>query len=157
MKWKEWGFKPLLCTCRLNRTRRTSWGWWDERDDTALQTQNSSRARYLSVTEAPHNIECSLVSGDETVCFFETWILERGTNLRSPTFQAGSFNHCTRALTLHEEEWHGFETRGCHYAKNRYAFRVVYVQIKAYMIFLTWSQWLQGNLSQIHLKGTGPG
>ena len=29
------------CTYRLNRTRRTSWGWWDEWDGTALQTQDS--------------------------------------------------------------------------------------------------------------------
>ena len=35
---KEYGFRPLLCTYRLNWARRTSWGWWD---DTPLQTQNS--------------------------------------------------------------------------------------------------------------------
>ena len=40
-KRNESGFRPLLCTYRLNLTRRTSWGWWDERDDTALQTQDS--------------------------------------------------------------------------------------------------------------------
>ena len=27
--------------------------------------------------------------------FFETFMSERGTNPRSPSFQAGSFNHCT--------------------------------------------------------------
>ena len=31
--------KPLLCTYRA---RRTSWGWWDEWDDTALQTEHST-------------------------------------------------------------------------------------------------------------------
>ena len=41
MKWNEWGFGPLLCTYKLNRARRTSWGWWDEWDDTALRTQDS--------------------------------------------------------------------------------------------------------------------
>ena len=30
-----------------------------------------SRARYLSVTEAPHNIESSRVSGKETFCFLK--------------------------------------------------------------------------------------
>ena len=30
-----------LCTYRLNWTRRTSWGWWDDWDDTVLQTQDS--------------------------------------------------------------------------------------------------------------------
>ena len=60
-KWIELGFRPLLCTYRPNWVRRTSWGCWD---DTALQTQLGfeiqtleiwGRARYLSVTEAPHN------------------------------------------------------------------------------------------------------
>ena len=32
---------PPLCTYRLNWIRRTSWGWWDEWDDTALQTKDS--------------------------------------------------------------------------------------------------------------------
>ena len=41
MKWNESGFTPLLCTYRVNWARRTSWGWWDEWDDTALQTQDS--------------------------------------------------------------------------------------------------------------------
>ena len=33
----------------------------------------------------------------KTFCFFETWRPEWGSNPRFPTFQAGSFNHCTRA------------------------------------------------------------
>ena len=41
MKWNESGFRPPLCTYRLNWARRTSWGWWDDWDDTALQTQDS--------------------------------------------------------------------------------------------------------------------
>ena len=40
-KWNESGFRPPLCTYRLNWARRTSWGWWDEWDDTVLQTQDS--------------------------------------------------------------------------------------------------------------------
>ena len=59
-KWNEWGFRPLLCTYRLNWARRTSAGWWDEWDDTALQKQDSEiwgRACYLSVTEVPRNIK----------------------------------------------------------------------------------------------------
>ena len=56
------------------------------------------RARYLSVTEAPHNMNESLrVREEETFCFFETWRPELGSKLRSPIFQADSFNHCTRA------------------------------------------------------------
>ena len=40
-KWDERGFRPHLCAYRLNKARRTSWGWWDEWDDTALQRQDS--------------------------------------------------------------------------------------------------------------------
>ena len=40
-KWNKSGFRLLLCTYRLNWARTTSWGWWDEWDDTVLQTQNS--------------------------------------------------------------------------------------------------------------------
>ena len=39
------GFRPPLCTYRLNWIRRTSWGWWDEWDDTALKTQDSKGLR----------------------------------------------------------------------------------------------------------------
>ena len=50
--------------------------------------------------KAFHNIEFLRMSGEETFCFFETWMPERGSNPRSPTFKAGSFNHCTNALAL---------------------------------------------------------
>ena len=39
-KWNESGFRPPLCRYRLNWARRTSWGWWDDWDDTVLQTQD---------------------------------------------------------------------------------------------------------------------
>ena len=51
IKWNESGFRPLLCTCRLNWARRTSWGWWDEWDDTALQTQHSKFEPWRSEVE----------------------------------------------------------------------------------------------------------
>ena len=35
-KWNESGFRPPLCTYRLNWARRSSWGWWDDWDDTVL-------------------------------------------------------------------------------------------------------------------------
>ena len=34
------GFLCHLCACRPNWASRTSWGWWDGWDDTALQTQD---------------------------------------------------------------------------------------------------------------------
>ena len=41
MKRNEWCSRPHLCTYRLKWAWRTSWGRWDEWDDTALQTQDS--------------------------------------------------------------------------------------------------------------------
>ena len=51
MKWDESGFRPPLCTYRLNWARRTSWGWWDEWDDTVLQTQDSKFEPWRSEAE----------------------------------------------------------------------------------------------------------
>ena len=50
-KWNESGFRPPLCTYRLNWARRTSWGWWDEWDDTVLQTQDSKFEPWRSEAE----------------------------------------------------------------------------------------------------------
>ena len=50
-KWNESGFRPPLCTYRLNCARRTSWGWWDEWDDTVLQTQDSKFEPWRSEVE----------------------------------------------------------------------------------------------------------
>ena len=54
-KWNESGFRPPLCTYRLNWDRRTSWGWWDDWDDTVLRTQDTQlyvSFRFSSYTEA---------------------------------------------------------------------------------------------------------
>ena len=51
MKWNESGFMPPLCTYRLNWARRNSWGWWDDWDDTVLQTQNSKFEPWRSEAE----------------------------------------------------------------------------------------------------------
>ena len=50
-KWNESGFRPPLCTYRLNWARRTSWGWWDDWDDTVLQTQDSKYEPWRSEAE----------------------------------------------------------------------------------------------------------
>ena len=50
-KWNESGFRPPLCTYRLNWARRTSWGWLDEWDDTVLQTQDSKFEPWRSEAE----------------------------------------------------------------------------------------------------------
>ena len=49
MKWS--GFRPPLCTYRLNWARITSWGWWDDWDDTVLQTQDSKFEPWRSEAE----------------------------------------------------------------------------------------------------------
>ena len=51
MKWNESGFRPPLCTYRLNWARRASWGWWDNWDDTVLQTDNSKFEPWRSEAE----------------------------------------------------------------------------------------------------------
>ena len=48
-KWNESGFRPPLCTYRLNW--RTYWGWWDDWDDTVLQTQDSKFEPWRSEAE----------------------------------------------------------------------------------------------------------
>ena len=57
------------------------------------------RACYPSVTEAPHNFESFQVTREDTflIYIFEAWRPEWDSNPWSPTFQAGSFSHCTRA------------------------------------------------------------
>ena len=50
-KWNESGFMPPLCTYGLNWDRRTPWGWWDEWDDTVLQTQDSKFEPWRSEAE----------------------------------------------------------------------------------------------------------
>ena len=51
MKWNESGLRPPLCTYRLNWARRTSWGCWDDWDDTVLQTQDSKFEPWRSEAE----------------------------------------------------------------------------------------------------------
>ena len=51
IKWNESGFRPPLCTYRLNWARRTTWGWWDDWDDAVLQTQDSKFEPWRSEAE----------------------------------------------------------------------------------------------------------
>ena len=92
-KWNESGFRPPLCTYRLNWTRRTFWGWWDEWDDTALQTQNSKFEPWLSGAEHATSRSRGFVtikywifsvSGEETFCFFQIWRPDWASNSRLP-------------------------------------------------------------------------
>ena len=87
LKWNESGFRPPLCTYRLNWARRTSWGWWDEWDDNALQTQDSKFEPWLSEADNSttrsrrilHNIASLRVKGEETFLFL--WNLKARVGL----------------------------------------------------------------------------
>ena len=70
-KWNESGFRPPLCTYRLNWARRTSWGWWDDWDDTVLQTQDSKFGPWRSEAEHATSPQywLSHVDGEETFLF----------------------------------------------------------------------------------------
>ena len=105
MKWNESGFRPPLCTYRLNWTRRTTWGWWDDWDDTVLQTgfeiQSPAvwgRARYLSVTEAPHDTDFHTWMGKKHLCFFQT--AETGNRTPNSGVKGSGANHYPRAPAL---------------------------------------------------------
>ena len=104
MKWNEWGFTPHLFTYRLNWARRTSWGWWYEWGDTALQIHDSklSPVGLRPSTLSLGHVGCpqySIFTIEQrgNILFFKTWMPKQETNLRSLTFQAG-----TRAPAL----WH---------------------------------------------------
>ena len=53
MKCNKSGFRPLVCTYRLNWAGRISWGLWDEWNDTAIQTQDSKFKPWRSEAEHP--------------------------------------------------------------------------------------------------------
>ena len=87
-QWNESGFRPPLCTYRLNWARRTSWGWWDDWDDTVLQTQDSKFEPWRSEAEhatsrsrrLPTILTFTRVWGRNIFCFFQT----AGTGNRTP-------------------------------------------------------------------------
>ena len=102
-KWNESGFRPPLCTYRLNWTRRTSWGWWDDWDDTVLQTQDSKFEPWRS--EAEHATSRSrrlpailtFTRGWERniFCFFEN--AETGNRTTNSGVKGSGANHYPRA------------------------------------------------------------
>ena len=61
------------------------------------------RAHYLSVTEAPHIIESYEWAGKKNLFLW---------NPRSSTFQAGSYNHCTRAPASNDEKYNIHNSAG---------------------------------------------
>ena len=99
----------VLGTNMLNWAERISWGWWDDWNNTFLQTNYSKFDPWRSEAEHANSRSQRLLTvlnlyelagKKRYFCFFETWMPERGTNLRSPTSQACCSNHCTRAPAL---------------------------------------------------------
>ena len=102
-KWNESGFRPPLCTYRLNWARRTSWGWWDDWDDTVLQTQDSKFEPWRSEAEhatsrsrrLPTILTFTRGWGRNIFCFFET--AETGNRTPSSGVKGSGANHYPRA------------------------------------------------------------
>ena len=91
-EWMDkWGFRQPLCTNRLSWARMVRWMTWHFLSDTEFEVRALDVWGYRPVTEAPNNIEYLRV---------ETWRPEWCSKPRSPTFQAGSSNHCTRGPSL---------------------------------------------------------
>ena len=106
-KWNESGFRPSLCTYRLNWAKRTSWGWWDDWDDTVLQTQNSKFEPWRSEAEhatsrsrrLPIILTFTRGWGRNIFCFLQT--AETGNRTPDSGVKGSGANHYPRAPALH--------------------------------------------------------
>ena len=106
MKWNESGFRPPLCSYRLNWARRTSWGWWDDWDDTVLQTQDSRFEPWRSEAEhatspsrrLPTILTFTRGWGRNIFCFFQT--AETGNRTPNSGVKGSGANHYPRAPAL---------------------------------------------------------
>ena len=106
MKWNESGFRPLLCTYRLNWARRTSWGWWDEMTLPSRHRIRNSNPRGLRPSTLPLGHGGSTqywvlgVDGEETFLFLSNR-RDRGTSPGKRTPNSGvkgsDANHYPRA------------------------------------------------------------
>ena len=106
MKWNESGHRPPLCTYRLNWARRTSWGWWDDWDDTVLQTQDSKFEHWRSEAQhatsrsqrLPTILTFTREWGRNIFCFFQT--AEIGDRTPNSGVKGNGANHYPRAPAL---------------------------------------------------------
>ena len=102
-KCNESGFRPPLCTHRLNWARRTSWGWWDDWDDTVLQTQDSKFKPWRSEAEhatsrsrrLPTILTFTRGWRRNIFCLFQT--AETGNRTPSSGVKGSGANHYPRA------------------------------------------------------------
>ena len=105
-KWNESGFMPPLFTYRLNWAWRTSWGWWDDWDDTVLQTQDSKFVPWRSEAEyatsrsrrLPTILPFTRGWGRNNFCCFQT--AETGNRTPNSGVKGSGANHNPRAPAL---------------------------------------------------------
>ena len=124
VKWNESGFRSPLCTHRLNWARRTSWGLWDEWDDTVLQTQDSKFEPWRSKAEhatsrsrrLPTILSFTRGWGRNFFCFFQT--AETGNQTLNSSVKGSGANHYPRAPAqrLAESTWQRSTTCTWHVA-----------------------------------------
>ena len=96
-------FWPPLCTYRLNWARITSSGWWDDWDDTALQSQDSKFEPWWSEAEhatsrsrrLPTILTLTRGWGRNIFCFFQT--AETGNRTPNSGVKGSGANHYPRA------------------------------------------------------------
>ena len=131
-KWNESGFRPPLCTYRLNWARRTSWGWWDDWDDTVLQTQDSKFEPWRSEAEhatsrsrrLPTILTFTRGWGRNIFCFFEA--AETGNRTPNSGVKGSGANHYPRAPA------HGVK-KTYHFLLNSFLARFHYVSSKRWV------------------------
>ena len=103
MKWIDSGFRPPLCTYKLNWARRTSWGWWHDWGDTVLPTQDSKFEPWRSEAEhatsrsrrLPTILNLTRGWGRNIFCFFQT--AEPGNRTPNSGVKGSGANHYPRA------------------------------------------------------------
>ena len=111
MKWNKSSFRPPLCTYRLNWARKTSWGWWDDWDDTVIQTQDSkfeplrSEAEYATSRSRrlPTILTFTRGWGRKIFGFFQT--AETGNRTPNSGVKGSGANHYPRAPPCSEWRW----------------------------------------------------
>ena len=131
-KWNKSGFMPPLCTYRLYWVRRTSWGWWMRwhcPPDTGFKIRALEvwgRARYLSVTEAPHNTE------------FHTWMGKKlFVSFKPP--RPGTSNPLPYGPRPSGFEWtqNGWETSRVCLLEFMHRYAAIYIDSLAFYYFMT--------------------
>ena len=99
----ESSIRSPSCTYRLNWARRTSWGRWDDWDDTVLQTQDSKfepwRSEAKHATSRSRRLPTILTFtrgwGRNLFCFIQT--AETGNRTLNSGVKGSGANHYPRA------------------------------------------------------------